>query len=89
MTLDSFGDILEKGEPILPKIIKEMENIPFTFLALDAGEYIKKVYFFTKTNKKVPKLQISVFLSLDQTAPFFRRGGVWRQTNGCTNYSMC
>ena len=70
LTLDSFGDILEKGEPILPKIIKEMENIPFTFLALDAGEYIKKVYFFTKTNKKVPKLQISVFLSLDQTAPF-------------------
>ena len=68
-TLDSFGGILEQGKPILPRIVQEMGNIPFTFLVLDAGEYIKKVYFFTKTNKKVPKLQISVFLSLDPTVP--------------------
>ena len=68
-TLASFGEILEQGTPILPRIVQEMGRIPFTFLVLDAGEYIKKVYFFTKTNKKVPKLQISVFLSLDHTVP--------------------
>ena len=68
-TLASFGEILEQGNPILPRIVQEMGRIPFTFLVLDAGEYIKKVYFFTKTNKKVPKLQISVFLSLDHTVP--------------------
>ena len=69
-TLESFRKILEQGNPILPKIAQEIGTKPFTFLALDEGEYIKKVYFFTKTNKNISKLQISVFLSLDQTIPF-------------------
>ena len=69
-TLGYFKNILEQGKPKLPQITQEIGSKPFTFLALDAGEYIKKIYFFTRTNRKISKLQISVFLSLDQTIPF-------------------
>ena len=68
-TLTAFGKVIEEGRPITPKIVRQIGDQQFSYLTVDTEGYVKKIYFFTKINKRIKKRTISVFLSLDPTAP--------------------
>ena len=79
-TINSFQRILESGQPIAQNIAKELKGKPYSYIVLDSKDFIKKIYFFTKKNKKAQKLQVSVFMSLNQDIPI--QEGVISESRG-------